>query len=61
MPLFDYTVARDRFEPDESASGLSFPCSACRHRVGSDREEPCNSCDFNLNAGLPAEAQEVMR
>ncbi|TJY57398.1 hypothetical protein E4T66_18500 [Sinimarinibacterium sp. CAU 1509] len=54
MSLEQYRVARDHFEVDEaSAAQLAFPCNVCRHRHGSDRAEPCRSCDHNANA-VPA-------
>ena len=49
MGLETYQVARDHFEPDENTH-LCFPCSACRHRHGTDKEEPCIRCDWNLGA-----------
>ena len=49
MGLETYQVARDHFEPDENTH-LAFPCCACRHRHGTDKEEPCIRCDWNLGA-----------
>ena len=49
MGLETYHVARDHFEPDENTH-LAFPCCACRHRHGTDKEEPCIRCDWNLGA-----------
>lgn len=49
MGLETYQVARDRFEPDENTH-LAFPCCACRHRHGTDKDEPCIRCDWNLSA-----------
>lgn len=52
MALNEYVVARDNFSLDEGHHdrGLAFPCSCCKHRSGTDRDEPCRSCDHNLNA-----------
>ena len=49
MGLETYQVARDHFEPDDNTH-LTFPCCACRHRHGTDQEEPCIRCDWNLCA-----------
>lgn len=49
MGLETYQVARDHFEPDDSTH-LAFPCCACRHRHGTDKDEPCIRCDWNLGA-----------
>ncbi len=49
MGLETYQVARDHFEPDENTH-LAFPCCSCRHRHGTDKEEPCIRCDWNLGA-----------
>lgn len=49
MGLEAYSVRRDHFEPEDN-TGLCFPCCACRHRHGTDREEPCIRCDWNLGA-----------
>ena len=50
MGLETYQVARDHFEPDDDSTHLAFPCCACRHRHGTDKEEPCIRCDWNLAA-----------
>ena len=42
-------IATSKFEPDEN-SHLAFPCCSCKHRHGTDKEEPCASCGHNLNA-----------
>lgn len=49
MGLETFQVARDHFEPDDNTH-LAFPCYACRHRHGTDKEEPCIRCDWNLGA-----------
>ena len=54
MALSDYLVVRDHFEAEDRA-GLSFPCCACIHQHGSDKDEPCIRCDWNSNA-LPDSA-----
>lgn len=46
------TVARDKFAPEESH--FAVPCCWCKHRHGSDADEPCRTCDHNFNA-IPAE------
>lgn len=52
MGLNDYAVPRDKFQLEEKhINGFAFPCGECRHRHGTDSEEPCTSCDHNLNAG----------
>lgn len=51
MSLEEYvTKGRDKFEPIVSKTGFAFPCSACKYRYGTDEEEPCRSCDYNINA-----------
>lgn len=42
-------VARDKFEPDEEGH-MAIPCCWCKHRHGSDTQEPCRTCDHNCNA-----------
>lgn len=49
MSIESYIVRRDNFEADTD-SHLAFPCCVCVHRHGSDREEPCRTCDHNANA-----------
>lgn len=49
MSIEYYMVSRDHFEPEER-SGLAFPCCVCAHRHGTDKEEPCRTCDHNANA-----------
>ncbi len=43
-----YKVSRDKFELDEGDHQLAFPCCVCRHRYGTDKEEPCIRCDWNM-------------
>lgn len=50
MGLEAYSVRRDHFEPDDNTPGLCFPCNVCRYRHGTDKDEPCIRCDWNLNA-----------
>lgn len=52
MSIFEYVVTRDKFELEDSME-LSFPCSQCVHRKGTDHDEPCVSCDHNLNSDDP--------
>ena len=50
MGLEEYGgVKRDHFEPDHE-NGFCFPCCACKHRYGTDKEEPCIRCDWNMGA-----------
>ena len=51
MALADYEVVSDKFEPPAgSVGGFAFPCCCCRHRDGSQYEDPCSQCGHNLNA-----------
>jgi hypothetical protein len=53
MSLQDYAVKRDKFERSGNGSGsltLDFPCCVCFHRFRKDTEEPCRTCDHNVNA-----------
>lgn len=50
MSLENHIVTRDKFEAEDLGSGLAFPCCVCINRHGSDRDEPCNACDHNLNS-----------
>lgn len=45
-----HEVSRDKFELDGDAMGFSFPCCCCIYRHGTDREEPCRTCDHNASA-----------
>lgn len=45
-----YRVQRDHFELDDAGMRLCFPCSVCKHRHGSDKDEPCIRCDWNMGA-----------
>ena len=57
MPLKDHVIkGRDKFEPADLSLALAFPCCACKYRhVEDDQDEPCVSCDYNLNARPEAE------
>ena len=52
MILNDYVIeGRDKFEPEHRSLAFAFPCSACKYRnIEDDQDEPCVSCDHNLNA-----------
>jgi hypothetical protein len=52
MSLQDYQVARDHFRADDMAGvrSFAFPCSACVHRGLRDTQQPCRTCDHNVNA-----------
>ena len=49
MSLYYPIVSRDHFEAEETGN-LAFPCCCCVHRHGSDKDEPCRTCDHNANA-----------
>jgi hypothetical protein len=54
MSLQDWTCASDKFEPeDEGLTRLAFPCCACKHNRKTDADEPCRTCDHNVNAVKP--------
>lgn len=47
----ELATIRDYFKIDPAfETRLAFPCCVCLHRHGSDRDEPCNKCEHNLNA-----------
>ena len=53
MSLRDYAVARDNFCHDPMGYNnpkFSFPCCVCRNTYKGDQEEPCRTCDHNVNA-----------
>jgi hypothetical protein len=53
MSLKDYSVLRDNFclHPlGFNNPRFSFPCCACRNQERKDHEEPCRSCDHNVNS-----------
>ena len=52
MSLRDYVaIPRDKFELQELVTdGFDFPCGLCKHRHGTDRDEPCRTCDHNINS-----------
>ena len=50
MGLKEHEVERDKFEFDDEGPGFEFPCIVCKHRNVRDSEEPCMTCDHNLNA-----------
>lgn len=53
MGLELHFANRDKFELEEPGVGgyqLAFPCCVCAHREGSDKDEPCRTCDHNANA-----------
>jgi hypothetical protein len=63
MSLRDYVVTRDKFQlHDKGTVGLelSFPCCHCQHRNIRDTDEPCRTCDHNINAvhDAPATGKE---
>lgn len=49
MGLSDYLVQRDKFVANQYGA-LSFPCSCCAHAGGDAQDEPCRTCDHNVNA-----------
>jgi hypothetical protein len=57
VSLRDYAVARDKFALDARNGGpprfapeVAFPCCVCAHAEHTDSEEPCRTCDHNVNA-----------
>jgi len=52
MSLQIYGVKRDNFFLDvkEILNGLDFPCCCCQFRTCKDSEDPCRTCDHNVNA-----------
>lgn len=47
----ELATIRNHFEIDPAfETRLAFPCCVCLHRHGSDRDEPCDKCEHNLNA-----------
>ena len=57
MPLTDYTVPNDHFEPylDGCVVAFAFPCCLCAHRQRRDTDEPCRTCGHNATAVDPEE------
>lgn len=55
MPISDYVVPNDRFEPAPPSHPLApiFPCTVCRHRTREHYEAPCATCGHNLLAEAP--------
>lgn len=55
MPISDYIVPNDHFEPDEQPHPMSpiFPCTVCRYRTRQHYEAPCSMCGHNLLAEMP--------
>lgn len=49
MGIEEYKVVRDHFEARLDL-GYGFPCCACKHIDQKAHEEPCRSCDHNVNA-----------
>lgn len=47
MGLNDHHVVLDKFEFDEEKFAFFFPCCACKHRMGTDYEDPCRTCGHN--------------
>lgn len=57
--LKDWLCDGDKFEPEVGGiSRLDFPCCACRHRAGTDNDEPCRTCGHNINAASSVVTQE---
>jgi hypothetical protein len=53
MSLRDYAVARDNFCLDPlgyTNTMFSFPCCVCRNKLKEASQEPCRTCDHNINA-----------
>jgi len=62
MSLRDYLVNRDKFEPEEWGT-MAFPCCACKSVKKLETEEPCRTCDHNINAvhGTPATGKDIAK
>ena len=43
------TRCRDKFDADECGT-MVFPCCVCKHGKNRDTDEPCRTCDHNVNA-----------
>ena len=54
MPISDYAVPRDKFQLNRGAVnvGFDFPRNQCTNNSKEDNEEPCRTCDHNINAVL---------
>jgi DnaJ-class molecular chaperone len=53
MSLKDYAVNRDKFElrkDGRHALSLDFPCCHCSYCFKAETDEPCRTCDHNVNA-----------
>jgi len=46
----DYLVERDNFQHGHDYSIYGFPCCVCEHRQHDAQNEPCRTCDHNVNA-----------
>jgi len=60
MSLRNYAKSRDKFELDAKDGGeprfayeLAWPCCCCKNSEYTDQEEPCRTCDHNVNAVAP--------
>jgi hypothetical protein len=49
MSLRDYDVKRDKFVAREDGE-FAFPCCVCVSKRKGQHEEPCRTCDHNVNA-----------
>ena len=59
MGIDEYRVPNDKFE-HEICNGLDFPCDCCKHRHGTDIEEPCLSCGHNLNSTCEDDTETIV-
>jgi len=51
MGLQDYVMHRDKFEfKNSTGNTFDFPCCVCKNNRKDDSEEPCRTCDHNVNA-----------
>jgi hypothetical protein len=51
MGLQDYVMQRDKFEfKNSTGNTFDFPCCVCANNRKDESEEPCRTCDHNVNA-----------
>jgi hypothetical protein len=46
-PIIIPIVASDHFEPEDHKTAFGTPCCWCKHRHGSDDQDPCADCGHN--------------
>ena len=51
MSLRDYEEDNDHFKcGDRHYAGFSFPCCQCVFVTNGEKDEPCRTCGYNVNA-----------